>query len=140
MITIGLDNGIYIGSNHREITRKILPEGLVYPLDEKLDGPGTVDILYWRKNWGLRNKVVETFPLCDNSNWEHVIKTPQQVFELIKIIVSFMSKEKWEEDGDSIWNYEEILPILQQDIINLAIAAAFMQNNPDVYLVFYDSY
>lgn len=140
MITIGLDNGIDVKSRSRAITRKMLPEGLVYPWDEKLDSPDTVEILYWRKNWGLRDKVVETFPLCDDSDWEYVIKTSQQVFELIKIIISFMNKETWEEDGDSIWDYDEILPILQRDIINLAIIAAFMKNNPDVYLVFYDSY
>lgn len=140
MITIGLDNGIDVKSRRRAITRKMLPEGLVYPWDEKLDSPDTVEILYWRKNWGLRNKVVETFPLCDGSDWEYAIETSQQVFELIKIIVSFMNKETWEEDGDSIWDYDEILPILQRDIINLAIIAAFMKNNPDVYLVFYDSY
>ena len=140
MITIGLDNGIEVKSRRRAITREMLPEGLVYPWDEKFDGPDTVEILYWRKNWGLRDKVVETFPLCDGSDWEYVIETSQQVFELIKIIVSFMNKETWEEDGDSIWDYDEILPILQRDITNLAIIAAFMKNNPDVYLVFYDSY
>ena len=140
MITIGLDNGIDVKSRRRAITREMLPEGLVYPWDEKFDGPDTVEILYWRKSWGLRNKVVETFPLCDGSDWEYAIETSQQVFELIKIIVSFMNKETWEEDGDSIWDYDEILPILQRDITNLAIIAAFMKNNPDVYLVFYDSY
>lgn len=84
--------------------------------------------------------MVETFSLCDGSNWEYIIETSQQVFELIKIIVSFMDKNKWEDEGDSRWEYNEILPILQQNIINLAIIASFMRNNPDVYLVFYDSY
>ena len=140
MITIGLDNGIIVRSNLRAITREILPEELVYPWAEQFDGPEEVEILYWRKNWGLRNIVVDTFPVNDKCDYEYLIETPQQVFELIKIIVSFMNKEKWEEDGDSIWDYDEILPILQQNIINLASIAAFMKNNLDVYLVFYDSY
>lgn len=134
---MGLDNGVIVKSRRRAITREMLPEGLVYPWDEKLDGPDTVEILYWRKNWGLRNIVVHTFPAED---YDYLIETPQQVFELIRIIVSFMNKETWEEDGDSIWDYDEILPILQRDVINLAIIASFMKNNPDVYLVFYDSY
>lgn len=50
-----------------------------------------------------------------------------------------MNKETWEK-SDTIWEYEEYLPILQQNIINLAIIASFMENNPDIYLVFYDSY
>lgn len=117
----------------------MLPEELVYPWDEKFDQDG-IEILYWRKNWGLRNIVVNTFPVEDDNSCYYLIETPQQVFELIRIITSFMNKEKWEEDGDSIWDYDEMLPILQQNIINLALAAAFMKNNPDVYLIFYDSY
>lgn len=135
---MGLDNGIIARSNRRKITRKMLPEEMVYPWDEKFDSPeGGVEILYWRKNWGLRNVVINTFPSEDD---DYFIETPQQVFELIRIIVSFMNKEKWEEDGDSIWDYDEILPILQQNIINLALIASFMKNNSDVYLLFYDSY
>ena len=138
---MGLDNGIIARSNHRKITREMLPEGMVYPWDEKFDNPdGGVEILYWRKNWGLRDIVVDTFPVYEDTGYDYLIETPQQVFELIRIIVPFMSKEKWEEDGDSIWDYDEILPILQQNIINLALIASFMKNNPDVYLLFYDSY
>lgn len=88
----------------------------------------------------MRDVVVHTFPAEDDSDYYYLIETPQQVFELIRIIVSFMNKETWEEDGDSIWDYDEILPILQRDVMNLAIIASFMKNNPDVYLVFYDSY
>ena len=65
---MGLDNGAIVRSNHRKITREMLPEGMVYPWDEKFDSSdGGVEILYWRKNWGLRDIVVETFPLCDNA-------------------------------------------------------------------------
>ena len=134
---MGLDNGVEVKSSRRAITRAVLHSEIIYPFDF---GDNDTEILYWRKNWGLRNKIVETFPLCDGSNWKYIIETYQQVFELIKIIVSFMNKETWEENGDSIWDYDEILPILQRDIINLAIIAAFMKNNPDIYLIFYDSY
>lgn len=133
---MGLDNGIYIKSNHRKITREILPKELIYPFER--DYSDGVEILYWRKNWGLRDIIVDNFPIYDEGYY--IIETSQQVFGLIKIIISFMDKEKWEEDGDSIWSYDEILPILQRDIINLAITAAFMENNPDIYLIFYDSY
>lgn len=135
---MGLDNGIYVRSAYRKITRAMLPEELVYPFDK--DYSDGVEILYWRKNWGLRNAVVHTFPTEDDSDYYYLIETSQQVFELIRIIISFMNKETWEEDGDSIWDYNEILPILQQNVMNLAIIASFMINNPDIYLAFYDSY
>ena len=68
------------------------------------------------------------------------IETPTQVLELIEIIASFLDKERWENEGDSIWSYEEIRPVLIQNIINLALIHTFMCENPDVYLEFYDSY
>ena len=135
---MGLDNGVIVRSTHRKLTRAMLPEELIYPFDKDYEDDG-IEILYWRKNWGLRDAVVHTFP-TDDIDYYYLIETPQQVFELIRIIVYFMNKETWEEDGDSIWDYDEILPILQRDVMNLAIIASFMKNNPDVYLIFYDSY
>lgn len=136
---MGLDNGIYIRSKHREITRNLFPKEMIFPFKEDYDEG--VEIVYWRKNWGLRNEVIHYLsPAGENNSGYYTIDTPSQIFDIISIIVSFMNKEKWEEDGDSIWDYDEILPILRQNIINLAIAAAFMQNNFDVYLLFYDSY
>ena len=134
---MGLDNGCYVCSNHRQITRDMLPEELEYPFSKDYE---KVEILYWRKNWGLRNEVVRLFPRGEKREYYYTIDTPSQVFELIRIIVSFMNKERWKEEGDSIWDYEEALPGLQRDVMNLAIMAAFMENNPDVYLEFYDSY
>ena len=135
---MGLDSGIIVKSTHRKITREILPPEIKYPFSN--DFNEEVEILYWRKNWGLRNVIVNYLPRYGNSDWEYIIESPHQIFDLIKIIVSFMDKDFWDKEGDSIWEYDEILPRLQQDIINLAIMAAFMKNNPDVYLIYYDSY
>lgn len=136
---MGLDNGIYVRSNRRKITRDMLPLELDYPFEKDYDDDG-VEILYWRKNWGIRTEVVNTFNPDNNNEYHYLIETPEEVFTLIKIIVSWMDKEKWEEEGDSIWEYEEVRHMLQQNVINLAIIAAFMKNNPDIYLTFYDSY
>lgn len=137
---MGLDSGCFVKSNRRKITRDMLPSEINYPFEK--DYNDFVEIFYHRKDWGLRNKILNVLTI-DNENEEkgyYLIDTPSKIFEIIKIITYFMNKEKWEEDGDSIWDYDEILPILQRDIINLAIIAAFMKNNPDIYLVFYDSY
>ena len=137
---MGLDNGCLVKSNHRKITRSMLPKEIKYPFNWGNNNDKDIEIIYHRKDWGLRNEIVYTFPLKEDSDWQYVIDTPTQIFELIRIIVSFMNKKTWEEKGDSIWEYDEILPILQRDVINLAIIAGFMENNPDVYLEFYDSY
>ena len=121
----------------------MLPKELIYPFEKEYIA-GEVEIIYWRKNWNLRNAILNSNAVnsISTNEYEFSIDTPAQVFELIKIIVSFMNKDTWEDDeyGSTIWDYDEILPILQRDIINLAIIASFMKNNPDIYLIFYDSY
>lgn len=134
---MGLDNGIKVKSRHRILTREMLPDEIEYPFKE--DYSEGIEILYWRKNWGLRNAFIHYFG-GENDDGCYEIETSSQIFELIKIIINFMDRETWEDEGDSIWEYDEILYTLQRDIINLAIMAAFMENNPDVYLEFYDSY
>lgn len=140
---MGLDNGVVVRSSKRPVIRDILPKELIYPFEKEYIA-GEVEIIYWRKNWNLRNTILNSNAVnsMSTNEYEFSIDTPAQVFELIKIIVSFMNKDTWEDDeyGSTIWEYDEILPILQRDIINLAIIASFMKNNPDIYLIFYDSY
>ena len=140
---MGLDNGVVVRSSKRPVIRDMLPKELIYPFEKEYIA-GEVEIVYWRKNWNLRNAILSSNAVnsISTNEYEFSIDTPAQVFELIKIIVSFMNKDTWEDDeyGSTIWDYDEILPILQRDIINLAIIASFMKNNPDIYLIFYDSY
>ena len=58
----------------------------------------------------------------------------------LTIFFHFLDKEVWEEEGESIWEYEEVKERLQNDIVNLVLMIPFMKENPDVYLEFYDSY
>lgn len=134
---MGLDSGTLIRSNKRKLTREMLPEELVYAFDR--DYGEYPEINYHRKDWGLRNDIINYFGGENNTGYYN-IEMPSQIFDIIRITVSWMNKEKWEDEGDSIWDYDEVLPRLQQDVINLAIMAAFMRNNPDVYLTYYDSY
>ena len=76
----------------------------------------------------------------NDKDYAFEIDTPRQVITLIEIIASWLNEERWENESRSVWLYEEIRPILIQDIINLALIYTFMCENPDVYLEFYDSY
>ena len=136
---MGLDNGIYIQSKKREITRNILPAGIIYPFDT--DYHNEIEILYWRKNWGMRNEVMNTFGWRDSDEqYEFEIDTPEQVMTFIELVAGWLNEERWEEEGSSIWSYKEIRQVLIQNIINLSIIYTFMLDNPDIYLIFYDSY
>ena len=136
---MGLDNGFYVKSNKRPITRDVLPKNLQYPF-EKDYAEDKVEIVYWRKNWGLRNAVLNLLGERLSEETYFDIDTPATVIEIIGIIGSFLDSEKWESEGNSIWDAAEVRPWLIRDIISLAIIYAFMLENPDVYLEFYDSY
>ena len=135
---MGLDNGIYVKSKKRQLTREDLPKGIVFPFEK--DYGEAPEILYWRKNWGLRNQVLNTLGTRLSNDYISEIDTVEQVIDIMKVIIYFMDEETWESEGDSIWSYKEELPVLRDNILNLALIAAYMKDNPDVYLEFYDSY
>ena len=72
--------------------------------------------------------------------WKFDIDTPEQVLILICLTAQWLDKERWENEGSSIWSYEEIKPVLIRDILNFSIIYGYMKTHPDIYLVFYDSY
>ena len=137
---MGLDNGFYVKSNKRTITRNMLPDGINYPFDEDYDD--YVEIVYHRKDYGWRNDIMNTFGWRSTpvDQWKFEIETPEQVIILICLTAQWLDKERWENEGQSIWTYEEIREHLITDICNLAVIYGFMKINPDVYLEFYDSY
>ena len=137
---MGLDNGIVVKSDKRKITRDDLPPEILYPFDEDYnDNP---EILYWRKNWGLRDSIVHYLEAIDNKVQEgtYLIRTYYEIFDIVDIIFHFLDKKVWDEEGESIWEYEEVKERLQDDIVNLVLIISFMKENPDIYLEFYDSY
>ena len=133
---MGLDNGFYVKSEKREITREDLPKGIVYPF--ATDFNNMPEIVYWRKCWGLRGMVLDV--VTHEVGCYYRVETPNQLIEIIKGLVQFMDEDYWEENGDSIWTYDEFKENLKNDLINFALILGYMNENPDVYLEFYDSY
>ena len=138
---MGLDNGWLVKSTKRKLTRADLPEGIRYPFSS--DYNYDPEICYSRKWWGLRSELLavidwvydEEFP-----DYYYIIEKPSEIFHVIEVVASWLDKERWETEGNSIWDYEEARSNLIDWIINLSIISGYMEENPDVYLVFYDSY
>ena len=136
---MGLDNGILVKSNKRQLTRNDLPTGIVYPFNE--DYQNGIEIIYWRKCWGIRNEIMNTFGWrFIDDQYQFEIDTPEQVFKLIEIIASWLDEKRWDEEGNSIWEYDTMRSTLIANIVNLSMIYIYMFSNPDVYLEFYDSY
>ena len=134
---MGLDNGFLVKSDRRQLTRAMLPDQMMYPFDE--DYNDDIEIVYHRKDWGWRNDIMQHFGWGENK-YTHTIDTPAQVLELIELTAHWLDEGRWEEEGRSIWDYDQARPHLIEDIINFACIYGFMKDNPDVYLEFYDSY
>ena len=141
MFILGLDNGWYVESNKRKLTREDLPAGIIYPFEK--DYNDNIEIIYHRKDWGWRNDIMRTFGWWNSSvdQYKFELERPADVLTLIELTAGWLDKERWENEGSSIWDYEESArKHLITDISNLAVIYGWMLNNPDVYLEFYDSY
>lgn len=116
----------------------MLPPIIKYPFDT--DYNDEVEIVYWRKNWGLRYGVLDILGKRFSDEYKFEIDKPETVEEIVWLIVEFLNEEKWENEGQSIWTYEEARHGLLRDIINLVAIQVVMEENPDIFLEFYDSY
>lgn len=131
---MGLDNGIEIKRNEKSmnIYNKLKKFELSYDEENKLD----FEVAYYRKCWNIRNIIASCIGgLNDN------LETPIERVHIPKIISALKSlnKENWEDEGDSIWTYEEQEPFIRQHIKNLKYLYKLMAKyDLDVY--FYDSY
>lgn len=101
----------------------------------------SVELIYWRKWWGPRNRVMWNFP-----SDKCYIPIDEDVCDIIiEALEYFDSKETWEdEDASPIWHYEEsnIHEQIQNDILALNALKVFIEEHGDdvVECHFYDSY
>ena len=132
------DSSIVVKSDLWEVSRQTLPPEIIYPFDKPAPVDGE-EIIYWRKNYGLCKAIIE---YCQNNNIEkkdnncYIIRTKQEIWGVIEVILSFMNEKVWTSCGDSMWTYTEVLSYLQQNLNNLLVIMNYMKSNTDVYLEF----
>lgn len=128
---MGLDNGIIL----RDINPKELVVNKLINLDNLEDT--SAEICYWRKCWGIRNAIVGKLHFNDNEESKLDI---EDIPVIIKILFDFYGQTEWEEDADSIWEWDEFKDILRQQIFNLMWLYDYMLKHSDAEVIFYDSY
>lgn len=128
--TMGLDNGVILKTNLEAN----------YPYKEWNWGVDKqeYDICYWRKFWGFRNVVVDEF--CQKSTCADIQLDAEKVGKLRCILEEFLDREFYEDNGNSIWDYEEYLIHNIQCCENLAWLQNFLEEHPNEECYFYDSY
>lgn len=138
---MGLDNGIILKMN-------ILNKNIKVPkcfIHKEWYEPGEYEVCYWRKCWGVRNKIItevfneETYP--DKYEFEVM---PDDVLKIIKVLKYYDNEKNWNDDNSTIWYYkeDEIHKQIKYNLKKLKRLYRFLKKylNEDIHCYFYDSY
>lgn len=127
---MGLDNGIILECPDKDFRK------MPY-YDTREIGKETKHLAYWRKCYGIRKAILNKLHGEDGGN------TPieaEDIPAIIRVLKPFLSKDYWEENSDSIWEYEECFDNLYKILIRLEWLKEYLKDNPNVECYFYDSY
>ena len=129
---MGLDNGIIV----KDVVREQLPRWIHYPFSMDYD---YVDICYWRKWWGMRNKFLRAaYPnyKCDNCEFD---MGTREIRIMRSILIDYLvHPSHWDND---YWEYDKYTRKgLIGQIWSLYLLEFWYKRHPDVKIIFYDSY
>lgn len=128
---MGLDNGFIC----KNIKRNEIPSYVRLPWDCRDED---VEIAYFRKCWGIRGEIIRLLHVKDDEYKIPVEK--EDIIPTVKILMKYLDREYYDENADSIWEYDEYKENIQHSIINLMWLRVYMETHPDVTCYFYDSY
>jgi hypothetical protein len=130
---MGLDNGINIKRTDR--IAKYFNEKL-YPHFYYVNDCD-IEIAYWRKCWNIRNAILDILDVTEDNDSHTEISIPQMK-EIIKFLKS-LNENNWEENGYSIWTWEESKKHIKFQIKKLKRLIKLMKRY-DIEVYFYDSW
>ena len=127
---MGLDNGIILYCSDEDYLK------FPYPDTDDL-GKTCKHIAYWRKCWNIRRDIINKLHYKDG---EYSNIDLEDVSALIRLLKPYLNENYWNENDDSIWDYEEMFDKTYEILINLEYLKKYMKDNPSVKCEFYDSY
>lgn len=127
---MGLDNGVVLKTK--------FPVNIPHPPFDWHKDPDEHEVCYWRKFWGLRNTVVTEFHQIEEC--ANIQLNAEGVGKLRCILEEFLDREFYEQNGDSIWDYEDYLLHNIECCKNLIWLQNFLEEHPNEECYFYDSY
>ncbi len=136
---MGLENGIVLKTKNSIIEKPSWVKFIGNPAEHD-DGSLEYDICYWRKCWNIREAIFNILEDDDRREWEFKLSLNQVVAIRDRLCKFLTEGEDWEELGDSIWSFEEMIPVLTEDILNLSWLIGYMKNDVHAIVYFYDSY
>jgi len=134
---MGLDNGIIIkGAN---AIKEDLEKCPCFEWDKCDAEQDYQHIAYWRKCWGVRDAILKVLHAPEHGDGEFVVEY-DDVPAILRAIKPFLKEKKWEEDGNSIWEYDDFIDTMVDIYIKLTWLADYMNTHKDLQVYFYDSY
>lgn len=98
------------------------------------------DLCYWRKCQGITDEIhglLEPDRAKWNEEWVYEIGA-SKIDDIIEVLVGALKNpESWDS---AIWSMKDVIPTLGQNIVSLTWAKTFLEENPNAYLAFYDSW
>lgn len=131
---MGLDNGFEV----KNIKKNDVPDWVKLPWNWG-DNRECQEIAYFRKYWGIRGEILTKLHCRENNNSVTQVDT-EDIIPLIKILMRYLDKEYYEDNANSIWEYNEAKDNIQRSIINLIWLKSYMEIHPEVECYFYDSW
>lgn len=131
---MGLDNGLLV----KGIKKKDVPSWVMLPLDWN-NKREEQELLYFRKCWGIRSEILTKLH-CTEPNDSKIKVDTEDILPLAKILMNYLDKEYYDDNADSIWEYDEYKNYIQQSIMNLVWLRVYMDAHPEVECYFYDSW
>ena len=131
---MGLDNGCVC----KNIKRDDVPIWVKMPWGWE-ENREEQHLIYFRKHWGIRGEILAKLHRKDDNDSETSVDA-EDIIPIVKILMKYLDKEYYDDNADSIWEYEDAHDHIQQSIINLMWLKMYMESHPEVECYFYDSW
>ena len=96
------------------------------------------EICYWRRCWNIRNKIFEIIEKHSDEEYKYFLSLDNVVD--IYYMLKNLNKKNWFDDGSSIWDWEDIKKSIKGNIKALNKLIKRMKKEPELEVIFYDSY
>jgi hypothetical protein len=126
---MGLDNGIILYCSDEDYSK--------FPYPDEMDLEEGKHVAYWRKCWNIRRDIINGLHYKDGGTSKIEL---EDIPKIIRLIKPYLNETYWNENDDSIWEYDEMFDKTYEILINLEYLKRYLKENPNVKCEFYDSY
>ena len=136
---MGLDNGIILRLKENKIPKDFPSQETLDSWDhERVQDKKELEVAYWRKCWGIRSAIMDVLHMKDDE-YQHPVEA-EDCPAIRRALVNFLKPDYWDENADSIWEYEEMYETMLDILLNLKWLEKRLNANPEESAYFYDSY